>query len=139
MTKTADSRTRLQKAGSTAEILDATYGAFTDMLGMIRRYEEGGGAFYAALVFGAAAAANGRDAMLFAPSMPSRPLRKQIDTIVSSGSEGVAAELALLSEIVIRRLTEVAANVVVEGDRRACRDGVWFAREIHALVTGTEP
>ena len=115
MTGTVDSRSRLRKAKSTAEILDATYGAFTDMLGIIRRYEDGGGPFYAALVFAAAAAANGRDAMLFAPSMPPRPLHEQIDTVVSGGSEAVAAELALLSEAVIGRLTEAAAIVVVEG------------------------
>jgi hypothetical protein len=91
------------------------------------------------LVFAAAAAANGRDAMLFAPSMPPRPLHEQIDTVVCGGSDAVVAELALLSEAVIGRLTETAAIVVVEGDRVACRDGVRFAREIHALVTGTGP
>ena len=139
MAGTVDSRSRLRKARSTAEVLDATYGAFTDMLGMIRRYEDGGGPFYAALVFAAAAAANGRDAMLFAPSMPPRPLHEQIATVVSGGSEAVAAELALLSDAVIRRLTAAAAIVVADGDRGACRDGVWFAREIHALVTGTGP
>jgi hypothetical protein len=139
VTGAADSRTRLRKARSTAEILDATYGAFTDMLGIIRRYEDGGGPFYAALVFAGAAAANGRDAMLFAPSMPPRSLHEQIDTVVSGGSEAVAAELALLSQAVIGRLTEAAAIVDVERDRGACRDGVWFAREIHALVTGSGP
>ena len=139
MAGTVDSRSRLRKARSTVEILDAAYGAFTDMLGIIRRYEDGGGPFYAALVFAAAAAANGRGAMLFAPSMPPRSLHEQIDTVVSGGSEAVAAELALLSEAVVGRLTEAASIVVVEGDRGACRDGVWFAREVHALVTGTGP
>lgn len=139
MTRTADSRSRLRKARSTAEILDATYGVFTDMLGIIRRYEDGGGPFYAALVVAAAAAANGRDAMLFAPSMPLRPLHDRIDTVVSGGHEAVGAEIALLSEAVIGRLTETAAVVSSDGDRVACRDGAWCAREIHALVTGTGP
>jgi hypothetical protein len=139
VTRSADSRGRLRKARSTAEILDAAYGAFTDMLGIIRRYQDGGGPFYAALVFAAAAAANGRDAMLFAPSMPPRPLHDQIDTVVSGGPEAVAAAIALLSEAVIARLPETAAVVGADGDRVACRDGAWCAREIHALVTGTGP
>lgn len=139
MTGTADSRSRLRKARSTAEVLDATYGAFTDMLGIIRRYQDGGGPFYAALVFAAAAAANGRDAMLFAPSMPPRQLHDQIDTVVSGGPEAVAAAIALLSEAVVGRLTATAALVSVGGDRVAWRDGAWYAREIHALMTGTGP
>jgi hypothetical protein len=139
VTKAADSRSRLRKARSTAEILDASYGVFADMLGIIRRYEDGGGPFYAALVFAAAAAANGRDAMLFAPSMPLRPLHDQTDTVVSGGPEAVAAEIALLSEVVIGRLTATAAVVSADGDRVACCDGARCAGEIHALVTGTGP
>ena len=139
MTRAADSRSRLRNARSTAEILDAAYAAFTDMLGIIRRYQDGGGPFYAALVFAAAAAANGRDAMLFAPSMPPRPLHDQIDTVVCGGPEAVATAIALLSEAVIGRLTETAAVVSSDGDRVACRDGAWCAREIYALVTGAGP
>ncbi len=139
MTRTTDSRSWLRRAKSTAEILDAAYGAFTDMLGMIRRYEDGGGPFYAALVFAAAAAANGRDAMLFAPSLPPRPLHEQTDTVVAGGSEAVAAELALLSEAVIGRLAEAAAAVSADGDRDSCRAGVRFACEIHSLVAWNEP
>lgn len=136
MTRKVDTRSRLGKAGSTADILDASYGAFMDMLSIVRRYEDGHGPFYAALVFAAAAAANGRDAILFAPSLPSRSLAGQTETIVSGGSEAVAAELALISEAVVGRLTAAAAVVKADGDRVACRDGVRYAREIHALVTG---
>jgi hypothetical protein len=137
--RTSDTRSRLRKAAGTAEILDAAYGAFTDMLSIIRRYEDGTGPFYAALVFAAAAAAGGRDAMLFAPSLPLQSRHEIVETVVAGGSEAVAAELAVLSEAVIARLAVGAAAATADGDRVACRDGMRYSREIHALMTANWP
>jgi hypothetical protein len=140
VTRTTDSRRSLRQARSTGEILDAAYGAFADMLAMIRRYEDGDGPFYAALAFAAAAAASGRDAILSAPSLPRRPLlHERSPTVLSLGGEAVASELALLSNALIARLTAAAVGANSDADHAACAEAVRYAREIHALVAGNRP
>ncbi len=70
-------RDRLQRARGLPSVLDAACDAFEDILAVIGAYEETTTSTGMALAFllVATQAANGRDAVLFAPSLPPRSLR----------------------------------------------------------------
>ena len=63
-------RARLEHATGLPAILDAAYDAFEDMLPAIEAQQDPGSAAFTAFVMSAASAANGRDAIAAAPSLP---------------------------------------------------------------------
>jgi hypothetical protein len=87
----------------------------------------------------AASAADGRDAVLFAPSLP--PHRTQAaDAEDGHGAVGaVAGELAGLSELLAARLDDAARIAPEPGDQAAGQAAARWARDIHALLTGNAP
>ena len=72
MTFFISTRDRLAQASDMAAVLDAAYGAFEGMRLGFRACEEPAAVLFGAFVMAAAAAADGRDAVAFAPSLPSR-------------------------------------------------------------------
>ena len=70
MTPLRRTQQRLQHAAGLPAILDAAYDAFEDMLPAIRAHEDPAGGLFAAFMMAAASAADGRDAIGFAPSLP---------------------------------------------------------------------
>ena len=65
---------RLQQTSDLAGVLDAAYEAFEGMLSVIHPVQDPGSGLFAALVMAAASAANGRNALALAPSLPGHPL-----------------------------------------------------------------
>ena len=63
-------RERLHQASDLAAILDAAYDAFESMLSVLRAHEDPGDPMFGAVMMAAASAADGRDAVLSAPSLP---------------------------------------------------------------------
>jgi len=130
---------QLARASGLPELLDAAYDAFEDMLTVIRRHDEPDGEWFIPMVVAAASAANGRDAVGWAPSLPSRRLRPE----QSEGHAGhpvtaqaAAAWLAGLGEILAGRLAAAAPSAARPGDRAACRDAARYARDVHVLMGG---
>ena len=70
MTSLHRTRARLEHAVGLTAVMDAAYDAFGELLAVIREYEDPANGLFAAFMFAAASAANGRDAILFAPSLP---------------------------------------------------------------------
>ena len=70
MTLTPTTLERVRLAAGLAAILDAAYEAFEDMLQSLRAHEEPGSSLFLAVMLAAASAADGRDAIMFAPSLP---------------------------------------------------------------------
>jgi hypothetical protein len=142
----ADVTRRLKNARSLDALLDAAYAAFEQMLAMIERREDSGEDFYAALAFAAAAAADGRDAILTAPSLPpaqpgiqpqagrSAPGDRSASAV---GTGNIASDVATLSDALAAGLAHAAETAAVPEDRAACRIGAQCAREIQDLLTGT--
>ena len=90
----------------------------------------------------AASAADGRDAILFAPSLPpgeggtptaddERPAR--------DSAENIAAAAAGLSRLLAARLTEARKAAADPNDRAACADAVCCAETIRDLLGGSGP
>jgi hypothetical protein len=94
---------------------------------------------FAQFVFAATQAANGRDAILSAPSLPGRPLRPAGTAIEGRGSSTDVRDIVAFSQILCQVLTWAAAAAPGSGDRLACRDAARCAAAIHRLLTGTDP
>ena len=125
---------RLEGAGSVAEVLDAAYDAFEEVMAAIDGSAEPGGGLFTAYVMAAGRAADGRDAIAAAPSLPAarRPVSGEC-----RGGKPDSAQLACLSRVIASRLAEYASLAAQAGDRTACRDGAHCAREVYALLAGS--
>jgi hypothetical protein len=81
----------------------------------------------------AVSAANGRNALALAPSLPGHPLLA-VPTVHQPGSgeppERVAEVVAGLSHLVAERLEQAAASAPDTGDRAACRHAAECVRDI---------
>ncbi len=153
MTNPSTVRQRVEEAGNLAEVLDAAYEAFETVLSVIDGYHDGGGPFFAGLLMASAAAADGRNALLEAPSLP---LTSQADLSVAEpesgarSSAGVAAQaagdpvaaaatVAALSASAASGLRRAAAWAVAAADRAACLDAARYADEVLVLTRGNGP
>src|SRR5215470_11750044 len=70
MTRITAVRNRVEHAHDLPAVLDAAHDAFEDMLSVIRAHEDPMDGMFIPLVMAAASAADGRDAIVFAPSLP---------------------------------------------------------------------
>jgi hypothetical protein len=134
---------RLEEADSLAVLLDAAYEAFEVIMSMIAGREDSAGTSLAAFVFAAAAAADGRDSIAAAPSLPKTPLQQRSASAARPGpgesAEDLAAGLASLSGLLAVRLAQAAKSATGHQDRAACHEGARQAREILVLLAGNEP
>lgn len=132
-------RERVAGAGSLPELLDAAYAAFQAMLTVIRQHDQPDTGFFVPMVLAGASAGNGRDHVLFAPSLPPRSLHP--DNAGEDGQppmQGQAAAdwLARLCVVLAGRLAEAVRSAVLPGDREACLGAARCAGEIQALMGG---
>jgi hypothetical protein len=128
----------LQEADSLAAVLDAAYGAFEGMLSVIYPVQDPASGLFTAFVMAAASAANGRNALALAPSLPGRPLlATPAEQQLWSGEppEYVAEVVATLSTLIAERLTQAAASAPDTGDQAACRNAAQSAREICGMLS----
>jgi hypothetical protein len=129
---------RLQEADGLAAVLDAAYAAFEGMVSVIHPVQDPASGLFAAFVMAAASAADGRNALALAPSLPGHPL-----LTVPAGQqpwsgeppERVAEVVAGLSHLVAERLTQAAASAPDTGDEAACRNAAQSARDICGLLS----
>jgi hypothetical protein len=132
---------RLQHATALTAVLDAAYDAFEQMLLAIRVHENPANGLFAAFVMTAASAADGRDAVAFAPSLPPRPDTQAPGDggLAGESAEAIAESVAALSYLVAARLAQAGASASDPGDRAACADAVWCAEYIHGLLHWSGP
>ena len=123
MTRLETARDHLEQAEGPAEVLDAAHDAFDDMLAVIRAHEDPDDGLFVPLVMAAASAADGRNALAFAPSLPPHRLHPPAAGEESSGpgpAREIAGQLAALRELLATRLTEAAGTAPDPADRPAC-------------------
>jgi hypothetical protein len=138
MTRLDTAQQRVQQATDLAAILDAAYEAFEAMLSVIHPAQDPASDLFAALVMAAASAANGRNALSLAPSLPGHPLPAvpaHERSCPSERPEHVAEMVAGLSDLVAGRLSQAAACAPDTGDRVACSHAARSARDIGTLLT----
>jgi hypothetical protein len=137
----------LSQAQGLPGLLDAACDAFEAILTAIGGYEDTTATATATTalsvphLLAATQAANGRDAVLFAPSLPPRARHSppQASQEQERGSAaGISAVVADLSRLTATRLTR-AATLAAAADRAACHNAAHYARQIHHLLTGDGP
>jgi len=137
MDRVAAASVRLERADDLPAILEAAFDAFDDMLPVIEAQQDPAGGAFTTFVMSAAFAANGRDAVLFAPSLPPSASRGPIaDRPGCGGALEAAIALAGLGRLLDLRLTDASAQAVSPGDRRACIEGARQARRLVSLLAG---
>ena len=132
---------RFGQARDLASVLDAACDAFEEILAVIGDYEDASDALVVPLLLAATQAANGRDAVLFAPSLPARRLHQlRLGEELERGSaQDVTAAVTGLCQLLASGLAHTAATAAAAADRAACRDAARHAQQICALLTGSGP
>jgi hypothetical protein len=133
---------RVQQASGLAAVLDAAYEAFEAMLSALEAVQDPASGLFAVFVMAAASAANGRNAVALAPSLPGYPL-----LAVPAGGRPWSGErparlaglVAGLSHLVAGRLAQAAACAPQSGDRAACAHAARCARDICGLLGTSRP
>jgi len=150
MHRTSQARTQLGPR-SIPEVLSASYQAFEQILATIREHEEHSGGLFAAFVLGAASAADGRDALMAAPSLqlPAAPARPTVrsggttdqtsDSPRLAGIADIANALADLSKLVASTLARAASQAVDPVDQDACAEAARCAQAMWFLLAGPGP
>jgi len=129
---------RLQEADGLAAVLDAAYAAFEGMVSVIHPVQDPASGLFTAFVMAAAAAADGRNALALAPSLPGHPLLTvpaEQQPWSGESPERVAKAVAGLSSLVAERLAPAAASAPDASDREACRHAARSARDICGLLS----
>ena len=138
MTSIHQMHERLRSADGIETLLDAAHDAFAGLLSIIRAHEDPADGLFIPLVTAAASAAEGRNAITFAPSLPPRRLHPAT-AAAELGDTNITVGLAALSELLATRLMDAAHDAPDRGDQAACHTAARCARDIHALLTGTGP
>lgn len=132
---------RFQAARSLPATLDAACDAFQAILTVIAACEDTTSTGTAiTLLFAATQAANGRDAVLFAPSLPPCALHPPAPAGERRGdAQDIKAAIAGLAEMLAGGLGHTAVTQAGGADRAACHDAAACATRIHDLLTRPGP
>lgn len=122
---------RLEGSVDLAEIMTAACDAFGLILIALENQRDPAGGAYADLVMAAAYAANGRDALLFAPSL--RALSAQQTAPATSSTLDLLVALTGLCRLIADRLNEATALAADHADARACTGAQRQADRLAAL------
>jgi len=140
MTRIDAAQRRVQQVSDLAAVLDAAYEAFEAMLSVLHPAQDPASDLFTALVMAAAAAANGRNALALAPSLPSHPLPAvpaHQRPCPGGSPEHVADMVTGLSHLVAGRLSQAAACAPDTADQVACGHAARSARDICGLLTSS--
>ena len=133
---------RFQAARGLPTVLDAACDAFQAILTVIAAYEDTTRTGTAiTLLFAATQAANGRDAVLFAPSLPPCALHPPAPAgeQPQCNAQDIKTAVAGLAAIVANGLGHTAVTQAGGADRAACHDAAACATRIHDLLTRPAP
>ena len=139
MNRLAKAHQRLQEAGDLAAVIAAAHEGFVAALTALRAQEDPDSAWFGEFVMAAASAADGRDALLFAPSMPAAPGPGTVvtDEQAAAGTGGsVAGDIAALCGLAAVRLARAAVEAADPGDQAACERAARCAQRICELLAG---
>jgi hypothetical protein len=130
---------RLQEADDMAAVIAAAHEGFVAALTALRAREDPDSDWFGEFVMAAASAADGRDALLFAPSMPTTlsPATTVMDEQAAAGTGGsVAGDIAALCGLAAVRLARAAGQAADPGDQAACERAARCAQRICELLAG---
>jgi hypothetical protein len=132
---------RIRQARDLPSVLDVACDAFEEILAVIGDYEDTHDTLVTPLLLAATQAANGRDAVLFAPSLPPRALHcpPAAQAGEQASSHDIGPAVAGLSRLLAAQLASTGAAVASGADRTACHEAASHAGRIHDLLAGAGP
>ena len=139
MTGMTAARHRLEQADDLPALLEAAHEVFVAALTALRAREDPDSVWFGGFVMAAASAADGRDAVIFAPSMPAHRARarrapeKTHQRARPKRSRGTSPALCGLAAV---RLAQAASQAADPGDQAACVRAARCARRICELLAG---
>ncbi|MGH3217304.1 MAG: hypothetical protein ACRDPY_01005 [Streptosporangiaceae bacterium] len=139
MNRLARAYERLQQAGGLPAVVVAVHEGFVAALTALRAHEDPDSAWFGEFVMAAALAADGRDALVFAPSMPAcrSPGTGITDENAAAGAaENIARDIAALCGLAAVRLARAAGPAADPGDQAACVRAARCAQRICELLAG---
>jgi hypothetical protein len=123
----------LARAADLPGLLDAAFEAFDHIVAVARAAEDGAGSLLPALALAAAAAADGRDAVLYAPSMPASGRARPLP-VPSLATAQAAADYAASLARLLKTLLDRASAAGGTADQAACASGAGCAARIGELL-----
>jgi hypothetical protein len=139
MTSILAIRDRLQCDDGLPALLDTGHAAFELLLAAIEEHEDPASGMFAQFVFAATQAANGRDAILSAPSLPVRPLHRADTDVGGRGIGTGVPDIVTLTQVLCRVFARAVGSAPAGDDRAACLHAARSAAAIHWLLTGADP
>jgi hypothetical protein len=139
MTGMTAARNRLEQADDLPALLEAAHQLFVTALTALRAHEDPASMWFGRFVMAAASAADGRDALIFAPSMPAdRPHGTGRTGEDSSGgtADAIAGDIASSCGLAAVRLAQATSQAANPGDQAACMRAAQCARRICELLAG---
>jgi hypothetical protein len=132
---------RFRAAHGLPATLDAACDAFEQILTLIASCEDTSTGVALTFLFAATQAANGRDAMLFAPSLPPVALHAPAPAGEQRqpGARDIQATIAGLAGLLATGLGHTATTAADGADRAACHDAAACATRIHYLLARPGP
>ena len=137
MTEMRAARDRLERAGDLPSVLEAAHEVFAVALTALRACEDPASVWFGRFVMAAASAADGRDALIFAPSMPGQRTHVTRGTGEDSSAgtaDTVAGDIASLCGLAAVRLAQAAGQAADPGDQAACVRAARCTRRICELL-----
>jgi hypothetical protein len=139
MTGMTAARNRLEQADDLPALLEAAHQLFVTALTALRAHEDPASMWFGRFVMAAASAADGRDALIFAPSMQAHRARASADTGEDSSAgtaDTIAGDIASVCGLAAVRLAQAASQAGDPGDQAACVRAAECARRICELLAG---
>jgi hypothetical protein len=128
-------RARVEAAGGLVGTLAAAWDAFELVLVTSEQCEDHRDELFAAFAFASAAAAEGRNIIAAAPSLPPGPGTPVGDAVPATADlDKIAEALGGLARLLSMRLASAVRQARDVGDQAACRDAAAEARRIHELL-----
>jgi hypothetical protein len=137
MTSIVQMRERLEDAAGLSGVLGVAYDAFEYMRLAIRAHDDPGSGLVAAFMMAAASAADGREAIGFAPSLPRYPSERALEQDAApavESAESTAEAVADLSRVLVTRLATAGGSATDPGDWAACADAARCAQNVYGLL-----
>jgi hypothetical protein len=130
----SDATSRIAEAGSLATTLAAARCAFELMRDVLVQAEARQDDMFAAFAFAAAAAAEARNIVLTAPSLPPGRAAPVVPVPAEADSPDLAALLAGLAAELVSALSHAAQHARGSRDQEACQDAAAEAERIRELL-----
>jgi hypothetical protein len=135
MNRIANAHMRLAQAADLADVLDAAYDAFDDMLAVLRCHQEDEECAFPAFVLAAGAAANGRDSIGGAPSLlPASACERRGDLLEGASFADVALAVASLGGELATKLIAFAVIAANPEDCACCEHAAGEGATIRTLL-----